>query len=337
MKKVLGMDKKIVLTLSIIVMSLLVGFYVLSASPPGEVNPAAGNVGGTGAATTTYTAPLVGSDTAYTCTLIITDNQESIDSDSVSVLVKSSQPPDQPEFVATDLDYCAWGTYPLAAPGTSVTFSWTPFSDLDGDLMGAYEIEVDEDSVFTDPKFNHLVSTESTSYVLDLYHDDEEPDDLPPSMTDYQLDWASTYYWRVRVQDDTGAWSIWSDAFQFTTHDHAYPNPGFNWFPEEPSQGEIVVFTAVQEGAGYEYLWSAIPVGETTIENPTERITNMTFSADQSTVNLKVTESGDPTCWCDKDQDIEPSMPLPEYKEVSPFTWLKKMFAMMIDFFNGGF
>ncbi len=62
--------------------------------PPGLVDPAVGTVNPvTGAAQTTYTAPLIDVDTTYTCTLNIADNKGSSDYDSVNISVKTNQPP----------------------------------------------------------------------------------------------------------------------------------------------------------------------------------------------------------------------------------------------------
>ena len=254
----------------------------------------------------------------------------------VKTTLSFNSPPDRPSPAdpAETWDNCTF-------KGKSTpTFHWT-YSDPDGDLQGAYEIEIDENSSFTAPKFNHYVGAPGTSYALNLYQDDEDPDNLPSSMQDYELDWDTQYFWQARVWDDKGNRSEWSSmAETFRMPDHAYPYANFDFFPPEPSQNEVVDFDSGDSGSVVfggmpivSYLWT-ITQGAGTFVDSDQNYANpsIKFSQLNNKVKLRVEDSDE--FYCEKEKDVTVQLPLPEYKEIPPILWVRKFLAVLVDFFK---
>jgi chitodextrinase len=215
---------------------------------------------------------------------------------------------------------------------------WT-YSDPDGDPRTAFEIWLDDSSSFSDPKFNkvfNISSSESSqSYVLNL-SDDQEGDWLS------QLSWNTTYYWKVRVKDSAGNWSEWSSVDYFPTPSHASPYIDFSWNPQSPVVGEVVQFTdqsncydtagttTCSNSTGDSFLWTfqnGNPSSSTS-SNPTT-----TFSSvGSNSVTLKVTDSSG--FFCEKTKTVNSTYPLPFWKEIPPFYYLKKFLASLISKFK---
>jgi hypothetical protein len=211
-------------------------------------------------------------------------------------------------------------------------FSWI-YSDPDGDLQAAYEIEVDNNAAFAAPKFNHLVNMPSTSYALDLSHDDD---------SDWLSDlaWNATYFWRVRVKDSNNAWSEWSSSDEFKTPFHAYPYPDFTWLPTEPIQGVAVIFDpdlSSSYGGVFisSYLWTVTQGGHEFINetDSSSQYPEIVFSSYENRVKLGVTDSDGYFCETSA-RDITAEIPLPEYRETSPVGFIKKSLAALVSFFQ---
>jgi hypothetical protein len=224
---------------------------------------------------------------------------------------------------------CAWGSSPQVAPGLAITLHWM-YSDPEGDQRSAFEIWLDDSSSFSDPKFNkvfNVTSSESSqSYVLNL-SDDQEGDWLN------RLAWGTTYYWKVRVKDSAGNWSNWSTVDSFTTPSHAYPYVNFTWSPQNPTVNQVVQFTDLSEC--YNSSDNIVPCSSwfwtfqngnpssSTSQNPTT-----TFSSVGSNlVTLKVTDSSG--FWCENSKTVASTYPLPFWKEIHPFYYLKKSLASL--------
>lgn len=208
-------------------------------------------------------------------------------------------------------------------------FYWT-YSDPDGDPQQAYEIRIDDDSNFAiqDPEEITASGGSSVAYT--------------PLVADWRdlASWNTNYWWIVRVQDDQGNWSDWSDVNIFTTPNHAYPWPDFNWTPEEPTEEEVVIFnpdlTQVYGGASISnYLWTIVSgtgeyVGTTT---NISQYPNILFSTIENTIKLQVTDSSGYSCES-SENIISVTLPLPEYKEVPPAGWLYKIFSIIFKLFR---
>jgi hypothetical protein len=176
----------------------------------------------------TFTAPFVPNDTNYTCTLTVTDDSTGLSGfDDMIVLVKDIvSGPDKPKGEEV-WDHCS-------IQGLSIPiFEWN-YSDPNDNPQSAFQLRVyGEDTLDTGEL--SCASTSCTSYH-------------PPSeWINDNLEWGESYIWEVRVRNDQGAWSQWSDFESFTMPLHAYPWPDFIHEPPIPSIGEEVVFTDLSE------------------------------------------------------------------------------------------
>jgi hypothetical protein len=263
--------------------------------------------------------------------LLTVDSPKNVTADFVV-----NNPPDQPSSEKIQ-NNCAWGSTPQAALGTALTFNWT-YSDPDNDPQAAYEVEVDSDTSFLAPKFNHLVNLAGISYVLDPSQDDNA-DWLA------NLAWDATYYWRVKVADDQGGWSIWSASDSFQTPAHAYPNPYFTHQPVFPSIDEEILlsdnskcyddednFSPCRLTSDSAYQWD--------FEN--DGFTDSTIKGDATTsfptvgiyrVKLTVSDSVG-VCQTFGDTPLNVQVPLPGYQEIPPFIWLKNTFLAFLKYFK---
>lgn len=233
------------------------------------------------------------------------------------------------------LNPCAWGATPQAADGLSIILNWN-YSDQDGDPRTAYEIWIDDDSNFQDPKFNHAVesysSQTSQSYTLNL-QDDDNGDWLS------KLNWDTTYYWKVKVRDSEGNWSQFSDLDSFDMPKHAYPWSDFTHSPTNPAVNEVVIFTDAskcysypgnveyncKDGAAIQYDWDFdyIEAEGFTVDSTVKGNATTTYSEARSyEARLRITDnslSPSGICTGRGDSPVGTSLPLPEWKEIPPF------------------
>ena len=209
---------------------------------------------------------------------------------------------------------------------SSPIFSWNAFSDPDpGDTYAGYEVWVDDDSDFIFPYFNNAVNNSSLAYALNLT-DDDDSDWLT------SLVWGATYYWKVKVKDNNGVWSEFSDPNPFTMPNHAFPWVRFSVSPK-PVAKAIVSFTDqskcyfpeydCKNNSSNSYLWN-FGNGNTS----TGRGNSTTTYPDRGlrTVTLSVTDN---VGTCNFSQLVPVGTTLHEWWEVFPSSFLRKFLAFV--------
>jgi len=205
------------------------------------------------------------------------------------------------------------------------TFRWT-YTDPNSDPQASYEIRIDNNSGFpANPDPTEFVDAGGAATSYAPSHRLEEWSDW--------MDWNTNYWWIVRVKDDQGDWSSWSDPDKFESPRHAYPWSGFTWLPEEPNQKEVVVFTP--DETGFFYLW-AVTLGEGEYADgtgPTNEEPHISFLTSDNRVKLRTTDSDAYSCES-QEQEISAQLPLPEYKETPPIIWLKEALAGLAEIFQ---
>ncbi len=216
--------------------------------------------------------------------------------------------------------YCDHYIIPQVATGVSVTFNWD-YYDADGDSQEKYEIHVSENSNFpSDDRFEKSVDISASSCSLNL--DDD-------SFWKSELDFNTTYYWRVRVHDGN-FWSEWYES-QFTIErTHPSPFPIFSYSPVLISSGEIVTFfsekwddelselkvSQVYDGSDPIYSWT-FEGGNPSSATSTSTVTTTFEDIGYRSVTLEVTDASGYSCIRNETMDIK--LPIPEWKEMSPF------------------
>jgi PKD repeat protein len=234
-------------------------------------------------------------------------------------------------------DYCGITGYPR------VRLKWQ-FSDP-GDSQSAYQIQVAASSGFSPLVLDTGKITgptgQSQTFVIQ-----------PPYST---LFWNTTYYWRLKVWDsqDTPStdWIVYQNNTpppeSFTTAIHSYPYPDFTLSPQNPAIGEVVTFTdnskcysspgnteySCSTGGSISYLWD-FGNGQTPTTKGNATTTYTTTGP--KTVRLTITDNSlTPAGSCDTTRQVAITLPLPEYQEVPPTTWLKNLFAEIVNLFDG--
>jgi len=91
----------------------------------------------------------------------------------------------------------------------------TPFSDFDGNYQGGAHWVVDDNSDFSSPVYEIRPTIGDHAWEL-------------PSN---RLEYSTTYFWKVRYEDEYGAWSEWSNATSFTTE------AGYIYYLDNDSDG----------------------------------------------------------------------------------------------------
>lgn len=251
-------------------------------------------------------------------------------------LTSSNDPPSAINLNATSENYCFKARPP-------VELSWQ-YSDPNNVPPGAddqsvYQVQVATSSVFT----TIFVDSGNVTTSYNRY--------MPPN-----LEFGSTYYWRVRVWDSNGTVSdcgvdpqgwCYPIPSSFTTEPRP-PWPDFNWSPGSPSLGESIQFCSELEVGVCEtppptgwascysfpcdWYWEFQYGNPATssAHNVTTTFTNVLPGGNE--VILKITDNNG--FFCTKSSTTTVSLPLPEYREVAPTSWLDSFLAKLSNIFT---
>jgi len=231
-----------------------------------------------------------------------------------------NQPPAKPGIPT---EYLSWNHCSIQALSIP-TFYWT-YSDPEGDPQAGYQIRIDNDSDFSSPEpdeFTDSKDSPSHSYTP-----------LPTPWGNW-MNWNTDYWWVVKVKDNQGNWSDWSDPTQFTTPLHAGPWPEFTPSPNRVSLNQVVTFEdsskcytspgnveyncrdlAVSYEWDFDYIEPTftIPADSTTKGNATTAYSDL----GNYKVKLRITDDID-TCYSET-ENLTVTLPLPEWREIPPF------------------
>jgi hypothetical protein len=123
-------------------------------------------------------------------------------------------------------DYCITPLRPI--------FSWK-FVDTDvGHTQDYYQVQISAKVGFTE-----IVS--DSGKILSNSQSYTPATPLP--------DYNQAYYWRVKVWDQAGVASDYTNGLLFTTPQHHYPEPLFGLSPQAPARNQETQFCATDQGA----------------------------------------------------------------------------------------
>jgi hypothetical protein len=233
--------------------------------------------------------------------------------------------------------------------GARVKFKWN-FDDPDlGDTQSAYRLEVASDPGFSNIIIRSCDPTLTNPNARCLTQSNEFVNE--PTAGYSLLNWGTPYYWRLMVWDsqDTPStnWIVYQDNSpppeSFTTPAHSYPYPIFTPSPQNPALNVVVNF--IDSSKCYDagnneyycsigntsYLWN-FDNGQTSTKKGDATTTYTTPGS--KTVRLTITDNTLlPPGVCDTTRQITVGLPLPKWKEVPPFIWLRNFLAWVANIF----
>ena len=214
------------------------------------------------------------------------------------------------------------------SPTGRVGFGWT-YQDNEGDNQAQYNLQIATDAGFSslvvDAIVNQTVSpgSDGTSAVSVVQSPTAQIDDL-------DIAYGGSYFWRVKVKDAVGSWSInWESGSSFSTPSNSYPNPSFTWYPLSPPAEVEVDFTDnstcytgaanCKDDVDTSYGWDFD--NDSVVDDVTKGDTAYTYSlTGDYTVRLGVTDIiGGVARTCYQDEPLTASLPLPTWREIVPF------------------
>ena len=229
-----------------------------------------------------------------------------------------NQPPSKSTSLEEGWNHCSF-------EGVSkVTLSWQ-YSDSDGNPQDSYQVVIDNDSDFSSPEIDSCNPALSGGVnTCQPFNGSWSYTPLP------NLAWDAHYYWKVKVKDNQGNWSEYSDTKSFDTLDHAYPWAEFDWSPPSPQKEVIITFNSQSHffGSQQNLRWDFNNDGldDSTSSNPTW------FYSDTGRYPVKLIVE-DELGSCQITHDVHVISPVPKWKEIPPqtFKWLKNLLADIFD------
>ena len=215
----------------------------------------------------------------------------------------------------TNINYCMHeDIVPSVNDGLAVKLMWT--YDGSGSDQKSYRIQISKDSNFVTDVYDKVATSSSDSMWLNL---------VGSSWNGEELDWATTYYWRIKVTSESGGESSWEPSSFNITKTHGSPYVVFSNIPEQIIVDHEVEFKAEKDGVASKtfngstpiYSW-VFPGGTPSTSDQFSQI--VTFSeAQTSEIYLRVTDSAGYYCeTAPKPMDIYLFTP-PIWKDISPF------------------
>ncbi|MDD5144637.1 MAG: PKD domain-containing protein [Candidatus Pacebacteria bacterium] len=255
-----------------------------------------------------------------------------------------------PEYQPSGVSWSQGCSYSMAIP----SFHWN-YSDSDNvppgtDPQSFYQIRIGTDSNFpVDGEGDPVPESSEFKCSGQICSAASQSTSFSPIISEW-LSWSdfnTTYYWKVRVKDSNDDWSEWSNSVSFTAPRNTYPEPDFNFSPTDPAPGETVSFTdisicydsgnnsyACKNIASNRYIWD---FGDgTTCDSNTNPLcrgnATHTYSiASDFSVSLSVSDTQGE---CQIVKVVSGSESLPEWQEVPPSSFLKKMLSTIFLFFK---
>lgn len=221
-----------------------------------------------------------------------------------------NSPPITSNVSVSESNYCS---------GIGVTIGGN-YSDADGDVMSAYQVQIDEAGSSFSPPY----SVDSGKITLSGVSKFQFTHQGAP------LQFNTTYKARARAWDSKDTPSDWTNQTicngpgcvgsggQWKTPKHAYPQASFSYSPSSQTTGSPVSFidTSVYYDTGFSRKWSWLfgDSGSSKKQNP-NHIYN---TAGNFTVDQIVTDSDDYSCQSQQLLTVKNANTLPTWKEVSP-------------------
>ena len=242
-----------------------------------------------------------------------------------------NQSPDKPTGLSETWNHCS-------LQGTSkVTLSWQ-YSDPNGDPQDSYQVLIDNNSDFSSLEIDSCNT--ALSGGVDTCQAGNSSWNYTPIPS---LAWNTTYYWKVKVKDNQGNWSDWSDVDSFLTPSHAYPYPDFSFSPKNPAKEQVIQFCSIEEGCPFSpanktvfygvvpaqrsFSWDFDDGATSNLPNPTHSYLNT------GSYQVELTACDEVGC-CSISKPLKVSIPLPEWKEIPPTSWLDKFLAVISGIFR---
>ncbi len=240
--------------------------------------------------------------------------------------------PSATNLTVTEGDYCSPITEGFQSGGSRssppIIFNWT-FDDPE-DTQNGYMIAIDDDSNLDDDPIDSTpprgCSLNQTPYYVNT-QGAEGPD---YSCTPADLNFNTTYWWRLKVWDSGGVESDWIDSpSTFSTDTHRWPNAKFTPDITNPPAGVEVTF--MDESTCYDavgsynceslvatsYIWDFDYTGVMDVDSTAKGTVTYTYSIQGDyIVRLEV---ADVIGMCPYQYPLTSKLPLPKWEEIAPF------------------